>query len=151
MTGVWVIIPGRIVRLFRRCEGPYYYLQCHGCWRWLQHFFPETLKQTYNFVRQCNPENYHLKVESSWNVMAHGDAREGKWRGNWRMEWIASILHTTSEYGLCSITTAVAHTAAASSQLNWRPRQYKWTRPFRLKTKSGFWACPIIISNAVYK
>jgi len=24
--------------------------------------------------------------------MAHGDAREGKWRGNWRMEWVASIL-----------------------------------------------------------
>jgi len=24
-------------------------------------------------------------VRSSWNVMAHGDAREGKWRGNWRM------------------------------------------------------------------
>jgi len=24
------------------------------------------------------------------NLMAHGDAREGKWRGNWRMEWIAS-------------------------------------------------------------
>jgi hypothetical protein len=23
-------------------------------------------------------------LESSWNVMAHGDAREGKWRGNWR-------------------------------------------------------------------
>jgi len=22
--------------------------------------------------------------------MAHGDAREGKWRGNWRMEWVAS-------------------------------------------------------------
>ena len=35
-------------------------------------------------------------VESSWNVMAHGDAREWKWRGNWRMEWVASILHTTS-------------------------------------------------------
>jgi hypothetical protein len=31
-------------------------------------------------------------VESSWNVMAHGDAREGKWRGNWRMEWVASTL-----------------------------------------------------------
>ena len=26
------------------------------------------------------------------NVMAHGDAREGKWRGNWRMEWVASTL-----------------------------------------------------------
>jgi len=29
--------------------------------------------------------------------MAHGDAREGKWRGNWRMERVASTLHTTSE------------------------------------------------------
>jgi len=24
--------------------------------------------------------------------MAHGDARKGKWRGNWRMEWVASTL-----------------------------------------------------------
>ena len=38
--------------------------------------------------------------ESSWNVMAHGDVREGKWRGNWRIEWVASTLHTTSEHGL---------------------------------------------------
>jgi hypothetical protein len=53
--------------------------------------------------------------------MAHGDAREGKWRGNWRMEWVASTLHTTSEYGVSSITTANAHTSATSSQLNWRP------------------------------
>jgi hypothetical protein len=77
------------------------------------------------------------EVESSWNVMAHGDAREGKWRGNWRMEWVASTLHTTSEHGVSSITTADAHTSAASSQLNWRPRRLKWTRPFRRKTKSG--------------
>jgi hypothetical protein len=35
-------------------------------------------------------------VESSWNVMAHGDAREGKWRGNWRIEWVARTLHTSS-------------------------------------------------------
>jgi hypothetical protein len=40
-----------------------------------------------------------------------------------------------------SITTAYAHTSAASSRLNWRPRWYKWTRPFRRKTKSGFCAC----------
>jgi hypothetical protein len=31
-------------------------------------------------------------VESSWNVMAHGETREGKWMGNWRMEWVASTL-----------------------------------------------------------
>jgi len=24
--------------------------------------------------------------------MAHGDARDGKWRGNWRMEWVSSTL-----------------------------------------------------------
>ena len=31
-------------------------------------------------------------IELSWNLMAHGDAREGKWRGNRRVEWIASSL-----------------------------------------------------------
>ena len=75
--------------------------------------------------------------------MAHGDAREGKWRGNWRMEWVASTLHTTSERGVSSITNADAHTSAASSRLKWRLRRFKWTRPFRRKTKSGFCACAI--------
>ena len=70
--------------------------------------------------------------------MAHGDAREGRW-----MEWVASTLHTTSERGVSSITTADAPTSAASSRLNWRPRRFKWTRPFRRKTKSGFCACAI--------
>ena len=88
------------------------------------------------------------EVDSSWNVMAHGDAREGKWRGNWRMEWVASTLHTTLEHGVSSITTADAHTSAASSRLNWRPRRFKWTRPFRRKTKSGFCACVITFQLA---
>jgi len=56
-------------------------------------------------------------VDSSWNVMAHGDAREGKWRGNWRMECLASTLHITSERGISSITTADAHNSAAG--LDW--------------------------------
>ena len=60
-------------------------------------------------------------VESSWNVMAHGDAREEKWRGNFRMEWVASTLHTTSEHGVSSTTAVYAQTSAASSRLNWRP------------------------------
>jgi len=82
-------------------------------------------------------------LHSSWNVMAHGDAREKKWRGNWRMEWVASTLHTTLEHGVSSITTADVHTSAASSRVNWRHRRFKWTRPFRRKTKSGFCACVI--------
>ena len=32
------------------------------------------------------------EVELSWNLMAHGDARQGKWRGNMRVEWVASSL-----------------------------------------------------------
>jgi len=75
--------------------------------------------------------------------MAHGDVREGKWRGNWRMQWVASTLHTTSEHGVTSITTDDAHTSAASSRLNWHPRRFEWTRPFRWKTKSAFCACAI--------
>jgi len=90
---------------------------------------------------------YHelsVSVESSWNVMAHGDTRGGgEWRGNWPMQWVVSTLHTTSEHGVSSITTADAHTSAASSRLNWRPRQFEWTRPFRRKTKSGFCVCAI--------
>jgi hypothetical protein len=84
-----------------------------------------------------------LHVESGWNVMAHGDAQEGKWRGNWRMEWVVSTLHTTSEHGVSSITTADVHSSAASSRLNWRLRRFKWALPIHRKTKSGFCACAI--------
>ena len=31
-------------------------------------------------------------VELVRNLVAHGDAREGKWRGKWGMEWVASTL-----------------------------------------------------------
>jgi hypothetical protein len=51
--------------------------------------------------------------------------------------------HTTSEHGVSSITNANAHTSAASSRMNWRPRRFKWTRPFLRKTKSCFCACAI--------
>jgi len=33
------------------------------------------------------------------------------------MKWLASTLHTSSEHGVCSITTADAHASAASSRL----------------------------------
>jgi len=91
-------------------------------------------------LRHRNRHVHSRLLDYSWNVMAHGDAWEGKWRRNWRMEWLASTLHTTAEHGVSNITTADAHTSAASSRLNWRPSRFKWTRPFRRKTKSGFCA-----------
>ena len=92
--------------------------------------FRSFVSPTYNLAYHLRPcqssksvlRNTSLKrVDSSWNVMAHGDARKGKWRGNWRMDWVASTLHTTSEHGVSSITTADAHISAPSSRLNWRP------------------------------
>ena len=56
---------------------------------------------------------------------------------------VSQYSYTTSERGVSSITTADAHTSAASSRLNWRPRRFKWTRPFQRKTKSGFCVCVI--------
>ena len=38
-----------------------------------------------------------------WHTEMHGTGSEG---GNWRMQWVASTLHTTSEHGVSSITTA---------------------------------------------
>jgi len=64
------------------------------------------------------------------------------------MEWVASTLHTTSEHGVSNITTTDAHTSAASIRLNWRPHRFKWTRPFRRKTKYGFCACAITFQLA---
>ena len=64
----------------------------------------------------CPGRSLEWYVEPSWNAMAHGDARDGK--RNWRMEWVASTLHTMSEHGVSSITTADAHTSAASSRPN---------------------------------
>ena len=95
--------------------------------------FCKIANSDYWFRHVCRPS-----VDSSWNVMAHDDAREGKWRGNWRIEWVASTLHTTSEHGISSITTAYAHTSAVSSRLNWSLRRFKWTRPFRRKTEFFF-------------
>ena len=72
------------------------------------------------------------------HTVTHGRGSEG---GNWRMEWVASTLHTTSERSISIITNADAHTSAASKWLNWLTRRFKWTRPFRRKTKCGFRAC----------
>jgi hypothetical protein len=121
--------------------------KCQDQYPWGQHIVVKMAKPSVALHRSLSFSD-GSKVDSSWNVMAHGDAGEGKWRGNWRMECLASTLHTTSEHGASSITTADAHTSAASSRLNWRPCRFKWTRPFRRKTKSGFCACAITFQPA---
>jgi hypothetical protein len=59
------------------------------------------------------------------------------------MKSVASTLHTTSEHGVSSSTTADAHTSAASSRLNWRPAtDLNGLVRFAERTKSGFSAVP---------
>jgi len=59
------------------------------------------------------------KVGSTVQLKCDGTRRRtGGGRGNWRMAWVASTLHTTSEHGVSIITTADAHTSATSSRLN---------------------------------
>jgi hypothetical protein len=88
--------------------------------------------------------SYSLWVGSSWNVMAHGDVLEEKWRGNKRMEWVTSKRHMTAEHRLARAVQTLqsdVNSSPANSRLNWRPCHFKWTRPSRRKTKSGFCAC----------
>jgi len=72
-----------------------------------------------------------------------------RWRTGGEVKWKlangvgSQYSHTISEGGVSSITKADAQTSAASSRLNWLPRPFKWTHPFRRKTKSGFCACDI--------
>jgi len=97
-----------------------------------------------------SPQDVRRLVDSSRNVMAHGDVPEGKWRGNWRMEWVASTLHTTSEHGVSSITTVDVHNLAASSRPNGRPppTDLNGLVRFSRKTKSDFCACAITFQPA---
>ena len=118
-------------------------LQHH--WHWQQQylwqlsvlFWPKLHQLTACLTNMLNSSGVQLKCDGTRRT---GGGSEG---GNWRMEWVATTLHTTSEHGVSSITTADALTSAASSQLNWRPRRFKWTRPFRRKTKSVFCACAV--------
>ena len=60
---------------------------------------PVATQNNHNTIKGNTTQHYTVKysqhigmLELVRNLMAHGDAREGKWRGNWRMEWVASTL-----------------------------------------------------------
>ena len=55
-----------------------------------------------------------LKLKCDGPRRRTGGGSEGE---TGEMEWVSSTLHTTTEHGASSITTADAHTSAASSRL----------------------------------
>jgi len=61
-------------------------------------------------------------------------------------EWVTTKRHMTAEHRLAQTVQTLqadVHSSPASSRLNWPPRRFKWTRPFRRKTKSGFCVCAV--------
>jgi len=90
-------------------------------------------------------------VEWKWNLVTHGDAREENWRGKRRMEWVAkqsSVSLGRVHPVLLQSFFPDPHSKKASTRLNWHPCRYKWTRPLRWKTESGF--CMCVPSHSVF-
>ena len=83
-----------------------------------------------------------------WHTVTHGRRSEGE-TGEWSGLPVPFTLLWNMVYpALLQTIKADAHTSAASSQLNWLPRQFKWTPPFRQKMKSGLCACVITFQLA---
>jgi hypothetical protein len=72
--------------------------------------------------RKCQILDILRKCESYTHARTHTHTKNSEESSDvrtiWRMEWIASTLHTTSENGVSIITTADARTSAASSRLH---------------------------------
>ena len=128
-------------------------LQYQVSWKYTQHFSNYLRTEWTEKTGEAGGHNVATCIcVSSGRLQLKCDGTRwrtgGKWRGNWRMEWVASTLHTTSEHGVSRINTANAHTSAASSRLNWRPPPILMDSSFRRKTKSGFCAYAITFQLA---
>jgi hypothetical protein len=64
------------------------------------------------------------------------------------MEWVATLPRNMVYPALLPTIRADAHTSTASGRLNRSPRRFKWTHPFRRKTKCAFCACAITFQLA---
>ena len=82
-----------------------------------------------------------------WHTVTHGKGSEGE---NYRMQMVASTLHTTAEHDVSNTTTADVHVSAASSRLNLRPpSDLNVLVRLAAKTNSGFCACAITFKNCL--
>ena len=83
-----------------------------------------------------------------WHTVMHGRGSEGE-TGEWCEQPVPFTLPQNMVFpALLPTIKADAHTSAASRRMNWCPRQFKWTCPFRQKTKSGFCECDMTFQLA---
>ena len=82
-----------------------------------------------------------------WHTVTHWKGSE---RDKYRMQMVASTLHTTAKHAVSNITTADVHVSAASSRLNLRsPADLNILVRLAAKTKSDFCACSITFKNSL--
>jgi len=99
--------------------------------------------------RPCSTGGRCVMVDSTWNVMAHGDAREAKWRGK-----LANAVG--SQYSSHYLGTwCIQHYYRWCAHLGWpavdwtdAPADLNGLVRFARKTKSGFCACAVTFQLA---
>ena len=85
---------------------------------------PKFLHPCMNAYVLCRFFRHVIVVESSWNLTAHGDARERNWRANWRMECVASTLPLylgtrSIQHYLLTYLRTFSMVQSPSSEANW--------------------------------
>ena len=83
-----------------------------------------------------------METESAGTRWRTGGEVRGKEANEVGSQQSSAWLETVHPVLLQSFS-ADPHSKKASTRLNWHPRRYKWARPFRWKTESGFCACAI--------
>ena len=79
-------------------------------------------------------------VEMWRHTATHGRGREGE-TGEW--SWYPLLFTLPRNMVYPALLPLMRTPRLSIIRLNWRPRRFKRTRPFRRKTKSGFCACAI--------
>ena len=105
---------------------------------WQHKFSMPVMRTVWRREQSCSPLR---TVEVVRNLVAHGDAREGKWRGNWRIDWVASTLTPPPNVVYAALLKLMRTNRLPVVDWTDVPCRFKWTRPFRGKTKSDFCAC----------
>ena len=88
---------GRVLSCFAFTAAPFYRMLLVYVCCWVSEGGSVTCVGVALYV-QCKQSSelkafiFHVVLELIRNLVARGDAREGKWRGIWRMEWVASTL-----------------------------------------------------------
>ena len=123
-------------------------LRCPDLWLQCSVSFVHCLEKTHlagvatwqDSLKRCSVSR--VETESGGTRRRTGGEVRGKEANGVGSQAVFSLTRN-SPASLLQSFSADPHSKKASTRLNWHPRRYKWTRPFRWKTECGFCACAI--------